>query len=88
MVALLAVDVAPRRARLTGLGTGLAVLALVTLPVVYQFHTLPVGLTPLAVAVLCVEGARTVWIEVGGAGTGPAYASEPTAPGASLPAGA
>ena len=74
--------------RLTGLGTGLAVLALATLPVVYQFHTLPVGLTSLAVLVLCVEGARTVWIEVGGAGTGPAYAAAAAGPGGAVPAGA
>ena len=59
--------------RLTGFGAGLCLLALATLPVVWQFHVLRVGLTPVAVLLLVVEGARTCWMEVGGAGTGPAY---------------
>ena len=49
----------------------------------------PVGLTPLAVLVLVVEGGRTCWMEVGGAGTGPAYFPEPApAAVAQNPAGA
>ena len=59
--------------RLTGFGAGLCLLALATLPVVWQFHVLRVGLAPVAVLLLVVEGARTCWMEVGGAGTGPAY---------------
>lgn len=58
---------------LTGFGAGLCLLALATLPAVWMFHPLRVGLTPVAVLVLVVEGARTCWMEVGGAGTGPAY---------------
>ena len=58
---------------LTGFGAGLCLLALATLPVVWPFHLLRVGLTPVAVLLLVVEGARTCWMEVGGAGTGPAY---------------
>jgi hypothetical protein len=63
--------------RLTGFGAGLCVMALATLPPVWAFHVLAVGLTPVAVLVLVVEGARTCWMEVGGAGTGPAYFAEP-----------
>ena len=75
--------------RLTGFGAGLCVLVLATLPPVWSFHLLAVGLTPIAVLILVVEGARTCWIEVGGAGTGPAYFEEPIAPGiASLASGA
>jgi len=65
--------------RLTGFGAGLCVLALATLPPVWSFHLLEVGLTPVAVLILVVEGARTCWMEVGGAGTGPAYFEEPAA---------
>jgi len=67
--------------RLTGFGAGLCVLVLATLPAVWGFHLLAVGLTPIAVLILVVEGGRTCWIEVGGAGTGPAYFEEPTVPG-------
>ncbi|HVA21522.1 MAG TPA: glycosyltransferase family 87 protein [Candidatus Micrarchaeia archaeon] len=63
--------------RLTGFGTGIVVLTIVTLPGVAPFHALPVGLTPLAVLALVVEAGRTVWMEVGGAGTGPAYVQRP-----------
>jgi hypothetical protein len=63
--------------RFTGFGAGLCVLTLVVLPPVYSFHLLRVGLTPIAVLVLVVEAARTCWMEVGGAGTGPAYVTEP-----------
>ncbi|MHB1500436.1 MAG: glycosyltransferase family 87 protein [Candidatus Dormibacteria bacterium] len=59
--------------RLTGFGAGLCLLALAALPVVWQFQLLRVSLTPVAVLLLVVEGARTCWMEVGGAGTGPAY---------------
>ncbi|MHB8393666.1 MAG: glycosyltransferase family 87 protein [Candidatus Dormibacteria bacterium] len=59
--------------RLTGFGAGLCLLALAMLPAVWPFHLLRVGLTPVAVILLVVEGARTCWMEVGGAGTGPAY---------------
>ncbi len=62
---------------LTGFGAGLAVLAMALLPPVSPFHLLQVALTPLAAAAVLVEGCRTCWMEVGGAGTGPAYASEP-----------
>jgi hypothetical protein len=62
--------------RFTGFGAGLCVLTLVMLPPVFSFHLLRVGLTPIAVLVLVVEGARTCWMEVGGAGTGPAYVTE------------
>jgi hypothetical protein len=72
--------------RLTGFGAGLCVLALATLPAVWPFHLLAVGLTPVAVLVLVVEGARTCWMEVGGAGTGPAYFEEPTPLGIAQPA--
>jgi hypothetical protein len=61
----------------TGFGAGLCLLALVLLPPVWGFHLLRVGLTPIAVLVLVVEGARTRWMEVGGAGSGPAYVTEP-----------
>jgi hypothetical protein len=75
--------------RLTGFGAGACVLALALLPPLWAFHTLAVGLTPLAVLVLVVEGARTCWMEVGGAGTGPAYFPEPApAAVAQNPAGA
>ncbi|MGB9484109.1 MAG: glycosyltransferase 87 family protein, partial [Candidatus Dormiibacterota bacterium] len=67
--------------RLTGFGAGLCVLALATLPPVWSFHLLAVGLTPIAVLIVVVEGARTCWMEVGGAGTGPAYFEEPSALG-------
>ncbi|MHB1525302.1 MAG: glycosyltransferase family 87 protein [Candidatus Dormibacteria bacterium] len=60
----------------TGFGAGLCVLALALLPPVWAFHLLHVGLTPIAVLVLVVEGARTCWMEVGGAGSGPAYVTE------------
>ncbi len=59
--------------RLTGFGAGLCLLALGILPTVWPLHLLRVGLTPVAVLLLVVEGARTCWMEVGGAGTGPAY---------------
>ncbi len=62
--------------RLTGFGAGLCLLALAILPAVSQFDLLRVGLTPVAVLILVVEGARTCWMEVGGAGTGPAYVTE------------
>ncbi|HVC39268.1 MAG TPA: glycosyltransferase family 87 protein [Candidatus Dormibacteraeota bacterium] len=71
--------------RLTGFGAGLCVLALATLPPVWSFHLLPVGLTPIAVLVVVVEGARTCWMEVGGAGTGPAYFEEPPGAGIAQP---
>jgi len=75
--------------RLTGFGAGACVLALALLPPLWAFHTLAVGLTPLAVLVLVVEGGRTCWMEVGGAGTGPAYFPEPApAAVAQNPAGA
>jgi len=63
--------------RLTGFGAGLCVMALATLPPVWAFHLLAVGLTPVAVLLLVAEGGRTCWMEVGGAGTGPAYFAEP-----------
>jgi hypothetical protein len=66
--------------RLTGFGAGLCLLALVILPAVWPFHLLRVGLTPVAVLLLVVEGARTCWMEVGGAGTGPAYVVDPAGP--------
>lgn len=56
----------------TGFGAGLCLLALVLLPPVWGFHLLHVGLTPIAVLVLVVEGARTCWMEV--------RCSEPSAP--------
>ncbi len=59
--------------RLTGFGTGIVILAAVTLPGVAPLHALPVGLTPMAALALVIEAGRTVWMEVGGAGTGPAY---------------
>ncbi len=62
--------------RLTGFGAGLCLLSLAILPAVWPFHVLRVGLTPIAVLILVVEGARTCWMEVGGAGTGPAYVTE------------
>jgi hypothetical protein len=62
--------------RLTGFGAGLCLLSLATLPAVWPFHLLQVGLTPVAVVLLVVEGARTCWMEVGGAGTGPAYVAD------------
>ncbi|MGC1183610.1 MAG: glycosyltransferase family 87 protein [Candidatus Dormiibacterota bacterium] len=75
--------------RLTGFGAGLCVLVLVVLPPVATFHVLAVGLTPIAVLILVVEGARTCWIEVGGAGTGPAYFEAAIGPGiTSLASGA
>jgi len=67
--------------RLTGFGAGLCVLVLATLPPIWSFHALAVGLTPIAVLIVVVEGARTCWMEVGGAGTGPAYFEEPAAVG-------
>lgn len=75
--------------RLTGFGAGLCVMALATLPALWAFHILAVGLTPVAVLCLVVEGGRTCWMEVGGAGTGPAYFAE-SAPGgvANQPTGA
>jgi hypothetical protein len=72
--------------RLTGFGAGLCVLALATLPPVWSFHLLAVGLTPIAVLIVVVEGARTCWMEVGGAGTGPAYFEEPARRGIAQPA--
>ncbi len=66
-------------ARLTGFGSGIVLLTLVTLPGVAPFHALVVGLTPLAALALVVEAGRTVWMEVGGAGTGPAYVQRPAA---------
>lgn len=63
--------------RLTGFGAALCLLTLATLPAVSQFGLLRVDLTPVAVLILVVEGARTCWMEVGGAGTGPAYVTEP-----------
>jgi hypothetical protein len=65
-------------ARLTGFGAGLAVLAVAYLPVLDPIHLLSVSLTPVAALAVVVEGCRTCWMEVGGAGTGPAYASPPT----------
>jgi len=81
LLALLAVGVWYWRTeiRLTGFGAGLCVLALAMLPPIEGFHLLTVGLTPVAVLILVVEGARTCWMEVGGAGTGPAYFEEPAA---------
>ncbi|MGH7641530.1 MAG: glycosyltransferase family 87 protein [Candidatus Dormibacteria bacterium] len=72
--------------RLTGFGAGLCLLALATLPPVWSFHLLAVGLTPIAVLILVVEGARTCWMEVGGAGTGPAYFEDPAALAIAQPA--
>ena len=60
----------------TGFGAGLCLLALALLPAVWPFHLLHVGLTPIAVLILVVEGARTCWMEVGGAGSGPAYVTD------------
>ncbi len=60
----------------TGFGAGLCLLTMVLLPAVWPFHVLHVGLTPIAVLVLVVEGARTCWMEVGGAGSGPAYVTD------------
>ncbi|MGH7704833.1 MAG: hypothetical protein ACRENY_03105, partial [Candidatus Dormibacteria bacterium] len=75
--------------RLTGYGAGLCVLTLAVLPPIWGLHLLGVGLTPVAVLVLVVEGARTCWMAVGGAGTGPAYFEEPVGPGiAGSPSGA
>ncbi|MGC2295928.1 MAG: glycosyltransferase family 87 protein [Candidatus Dormiibacterota bacterium] len=67
--------------RLTGFGAGLCVMALAALPPLWAFHALAVGLTPVAVLFLVIEGGRTCWMEVGGAGTGPAYFAEPMTPG-------
>ena len=61
--------------RLTGFGAGLAVLALAYLPALGPINVVAVSLTPVAALALVVEGCRTCWMEVGGAGTGPAYAS-------------
>lgn len=61
--------------RLTGFGAGLALLALAYLPALGPLNVLAVSLTPVAALALVVEGCRTCWMEVGGAGTGPAYAS-------------
>ena len=61
--------------RLTGFGAALALLLIAYLPVLDPIHLLPVSLTPVAALVVVVEGCRTCWMEVGGAGTGPAYAS-------------
>lgn len=72
----------------TGFGAGLCVLALVLLPPVWAFHLIPVGLTPVAVLVLVVEGARTCWMEVGGAGSGPAYVTDQGAGARGAPAAA
>ncbi|MGH7610669.1 MAG: glycosyltransferase family 87 protein [Candidatus Dormibacteria bacterium] len=71
--------------RLTGLGAGLCLLSLSLLPAVAAFHLLHASLTAIAVALLVVEGARTCWMEVGGAGTGPAYYSEPALGGVAPP---
>ncbi len=62
--------------RLTGFGAALALLSVALLPGVAPFHLLLVSLTPVAGLVLLVEGCRTCWLELGGAGTGPAYAGE------------
>lgn len=62
--------------RLTGMGAGLCVLSLALLPAAWPFHLLAVALTPAAVLLLVIEGSRTCWMEVGGAGTGPVYAPE------------
>ena len=62
---------------LTGFGAALALLCLALLPGVAPFHLLLVSLTPVAALALLVEGCRTCWMEVGGAGTGPAYAADP-----------
>lgn len=64
--------------RLTGFGAGLAMLAMACLPALDPIHLLPVSLTPVAALAVVVEGGRTCWMEVGGAGTGPAYASPAT----------
>jgi hypothetical protein len=64
--------------RLTGFGAALALLLIAYLPVLDPIHLLPVSLTPVAALVVVVEGCRTCWMEVGGAGTGPAYASPVT----------
>ena len=72
--------------RLTGFGAGLCVMALATLPPVWAFHLLAVGLTPVAVLLVVAEGGRTCWMEVGGAGTGPAYFTEPQTAGIAHPA--
>ena len=61
--------------RLSGFGAGLALLALAYLPALGPLNVLAVSLTPVAALALVVEGCRTCWMEVGGAGTGPAYAS-------------
>ena len=80
LVALLATAAALWRhrtdPRLTGFGAALALLSLALLPGVAPFHLLLVSLTPLAGLVLLVEGCRTCWLELGGAGTGPPYARE------------
>ncbi|MGH7698429.1 MAG: glycosyltransferase 87 family protein, partial [Candidatus Dormibacteria bacterium] len=73
-------------ARLTGLGAGLCLLGLALLPPVWSLHVLRASLTPVAVLLLVVEGARTCWMEVGGAGTGPVYFAEPALPGVAGPA--
>jgi len=88
LLALLAVAVWHWRTdiRLTGFGAGLCVLGLATLPPVWGFHLLAVGLTPIAVLIVVVEGARTCWMEVGGAGTGPAYFEELAVVGIAQPA--
>ncbi len=70
--------------RLTGFGAALCTMALVSLPASGQFHRLEADLTPVAAAILLLEAGRTCWMEVGGAGTGPAYFPEGgTAPGLS-----
>lgn len=75
--------------RLTGFGAGMCLMSVALLPPVWDFHLLSVGLAPVAVGILVVEGARTCWMEVGGAGTGPAYFADPTALGITpKPAGA
>jgi len=75
--------------RLTGFGAGLCLTALATLPPLWALHLVAVGLTPVAVLFLVVEGGRTCWMEVGGAGTGPAYFAEPVTAGiAHQPTGA
>lgn len=66
--------------KLTGFGAALALLSIALLPGVAPFHLLLVSLTPVAGLVLLVEGCRTCWLELGGAGTGPPYAEEAAAP--------
>ncbi|MFZ0168911.1 MAG: glycosyltransferase 87 family protein [Candidatus Dormiibacterota bacterium] len=75
--------------RLTGFGAGLCLTALATLPPLWALHLVAVGLTPVSFLFLVVEGGRTCWMEVGGAGTGPAYFAESVTAGiANQPTGA